>query len=438
MERLFKLKENGTTVKTEIFAGITTFMTMVYILALNPSFLSAAGMDWGKVFAATAISSAVACFVMAFYANLPFALAPGVGLGAFFSYTVCLGMGYSWRFALSAILVEGIIFILMSLFKIREAIVDCIPQSLKKAIGVGIGMFVAFIGLKNASLVVVDETNCVKLADNWLTGAPLVTLIGILVTAVLLARNVKGALLIGMIVSTIVGIPLGVTTYSGGSFLPPTPYFAEFAFGEIFADYHSVIDFCIVVFVFLFDDMFNTVGTLVGCAQTSGMIDEDGKVPGCGKALLTDAVGTTVGSFFGTTTVTTYVESSSGIMAGGRTGLTSLTVGVLFVLSLFLSPLFGTIPGAATAPALVIVGVLMIEPIREIDFSSDYTEAVPAFLTIIMMVCTSNIPNGIMFGIFSYVLLKIFTGKIKKISVSLWVIFALFLGNSIVQLLSKM
>ena len=434
MEKLFHLKENGTTVKKEIIAGITTFMTMAYILSLNPGFLADAGMEWNRVFSAVAISSAIACAVMGLYAKLPFALAPGVGLGAFFTYTVCLGMGYSWQFALTAIFVEGIIFVLLTLLKVREAIVNGIPESLKKAIGVGIGMFVAFIGLKNAGIVVADESNCVALAWNWMTGAPLVALIGVIIIGVLMKKNVKGAMLLGMLAATVIGIPLGITKYSGGSFIPAKPYFFDFAFSEILSSRDSMLDFVIVVFTFLFDDMFNTVGTLVGCAESSGLVREDGTIPNCGKALLSDAVGTVTGAVLGTSTVTTFVESAAGIVAGGRTGLTALVTSALFLISLFLAPLFAAIPSAATASALIIVGVLMIEPVKNIDFTGDLTEGIPAFLTIVIMVCTSSIPNGIMFGVFAYVLLKVFTGKWKSISISLWITAALFALSQVLSL----
>ena len=434
MEKLFHLKENGTTVRKEIIAGVTTFMTMAYILSLNPGFLADAGMEWNRVFSAVAISSAIACAVMGLYAKLPFALAPGVGLGAFFTYTVCLGMGYSWQFALTAIFVEGIIFVLLTILKVREAIVNGIPESLKKAIGVGIGMFVAFIGLKNAGIVVADESNCVALAWNWMTGAPLVALIGVIIIGVLMKKNVKGAMLLGMLAATVIGIPLGITKYSGGSFIPAKPYFFDFAFSEILSSRDSMLDFVIVVFTFLFDDMFNTVGTLVGCAESSGLVRKDGTIPNCGKALLSDAVGTVTGAALGTSTVTTFVESAAGIVAGGRTGLTALVTSALFLISLFLAPLFAAIPSAATASALIIVGVLMIEPVKNIDFTGDLTEGIPAFLTIVIMVCTSSIPNGIMFGVFAYVLLKVFTGKWKSISISLWITAALFALSQVLSL----
>ncbi len=435
LEKYFKLKENNTTIKREIVAGITTFLTMAYILSLNPGFLSDAGMDWNRVFSAVAISSAIACLFMGLFANLPFALGPGVGMGAFFSYSVCIQMGYSWRFAITAIFVEGIIFILLSIFKIREAIVDGIPEVLKKSIGVGIGLFVTFIGLKNSGIVVADDSNLVGLTRDWMIGAPLVTLVGLIVIGILMYYNVKGAILIGMLVATIVGIPLGVTTFSVGSFIPAKPYFFEFAFDEIVGSSSVFVDFVIVTFIFLFDDMFNTVGTLVGCAQSSGFVKKDGKIPHCGRALLSDAIGTTVGSIFGSSTVTTFVESSAGIVAGGRTGLTAVVTAVLFLVSLFLAPIFSIIPSAATASALIIVGVLMISPIYTIDFTTDFTDGIPAFLTIIMMICTSSIPNGIMFGIFSYVILKVLAGKVKTISKSLWVVSFLFLVSAIISIL---
>lgn len=434
MEKFFKLKERGTDVKTEIMAGITTFMTMAYILVVNPLLLSPSGMEWGKVFAATAIASAIACLVMSLLANLPFALSAGMGLNAFFTYTVCLGMGHSWQFALTAIFCEGIIFLLLTLCNLREAIVNSIPDSLKKAIGAGIGLFIAYIGLKNAGIIIGDASNVSALSADWHSGAALVAVIGLIITAILLVRKVKGALLIGIIATTIVGIPFGVTTYAGGSYLPTAPYFCEFAFGEIFASGQAIFDFIIVMFTFLFVDMFDTVGTLIGCAGKSNMIQADGTIPNCKEALFADAVGTTVGAMLGTSTVTTFVESASGVSEGGRTGLTSLTVAVLFVLSLFLEPLFGSIPSAATAPALIIVGVMMVTPVAEIDWS-DYSEAIPAFLCMIFMVCASSISDGIMFGILFYVICKALGGKIKEISTATWVVFGLFIIKIIVNAL---
>ena len=431
---MFKLKEHHTTVRTEIMAGITTFMTMAYILAVNPMILSDSGMEFGRVFAATAIASAIACVIMAFYANLPFALSSGMGLNALFTYTVCIGMGYSWQWALSAIFVEGIIFIILTLTHVREAIITSIPANLKKAIGAGVGLFIAYIGLKNAGIIIADQSNLTGLNQEWYKGTPCVALIGLIITAVLVARKVRGALLLGMIITTLIGIPFGVTTYAGGSYLPSTPYFFNFAFNEVFASSKSVFDFAVVVFTFLYFDMFDTVGTLIACAGKTGMIREDGSIPNAKQALMADAIGTTAGAALGTSTVTTFVESSAGVARGGRTGLTTLTVGILFAASLFLEPLFGSVPGAATAPALIIVGVMMVTPIKEIDFH-DFTEAVPAFLTIIFMVCASSISGGIMFGILSYVILKLCTGRLKEITALVWVLAALFILKALLTIL---
>ncbi|NLA98182.1 MAG: NCS2 family permease [Spirochaetales bacterium] len=419
MEKFFKLKERKTTVKTEVMAGITTFLTMAYILAVNPGILSDAGMDFSKVFAATAIASAIATLVMALLANLPFALAPGMGLNAFLAYTVVLGMGYSWQFALTAVFVEGIIFLILTAVNIREAIVNSIPANLKKAIGVGIGLFIAFIGMQNAGIIV-DGATLVSLNPGWFKGAPGLAMIGLLITGILLAYKVNGALLIGIAITTIIGIPFGLTKYAGGSYIPPAPYFFPFEFSNILS-----IDFIVIMFTFLFVDMFDTVGTLIGCATKADMIQKDGSIPNCKEALFADAVGTTVGAILGTSTVTTFVESSAGVGEGGRTGLTALVVAVLFALSLFLEPLVGSIPSAATAPALIIVGVMMMSPVKEIEWN-EMTEAIPAFLTIIFMIVAYSIADGIMFGIVSYVLLKLLTKKTGEISKMTWVVFALF------------
>ena len=432
MEKFFKLKERGTDVKTEIMAGITTFMTMAYILAVNPGILSTGtGLEFGKVFAATAITSAIATLVMGLVANLPFALSAGMGLNAFFTYTVCLGMGYSYQWALSAILVEGLIFLLLTFCNVREAIVNSIPASLKKAIAAGIGLFIAFIGLQNAGIIVGGAT-LVELSATWYKGPAGVAMLGLVITGILLARKVKGALLLGIIITTVVGIPFGVTTYAGGSYVPTTPYFAEFAFKEIFANGKSTFDFVIVMFTFLFVDMFDTVGTLIGCAGKSGIVQEDGTIPNCKEALLADAIGTTLGAVLGTSTVTTFVESASGVAEGGRTGLTAVTVAVLFLLSLFLEPLFGSIPSAATSPALIIVGVMMITPIKEINLH-DYTEAIPAFLCMLFMVCAYSISDGIMFGVLSYVLIKSASGKSKSVGTMTWIVALLFVLKIIVK-----
>ena len=434
MEKLFRLKEHGTDVRTEIIAGFTTFMAMAYILVVNPLVLSAAGMEFGRVFSATAIASAIACIVMGVYANLPFALSAGMGMNALFAYTVCVSMGHSWHWALSAVLVEGIIFILLSLTHVREAIIASIPPKLKDAIGAGVGLVIAYIGLKNAGIIIPDDANMTALNPEWFRGTSGVAMAGLVITGVLLVKEVKGAVLIGMILTTIIGIPFGVTTYAGGSFLPPAPYLFSFAFDEIFVSPKSVFDFVIIVFTFLYFDMFDTAGTLIACAGKSGILCEDGTIPNAGRALLADAVGTTAGSMLGTSTVTTFVESAAGVAEGGRTGLTAVTVGFLFLVSLFLAPLFGSIPHAATAPALIIVGVMMISSIRNIDFD-DYAEGIPAFLTIIFMVCASSISEGIMFGLLSYLILKVLSGKAREISMMIWLVAALFVIKAVVSVI---
>jgi AGZA family xanthine/uracil permease-like MFS transporter len=403
-------------------AGVTTFLTMAYILAVNPGILSEAGMDFSKVFAATAIASAIATLVMALVANLPFALAPGMGLNAFLTYTVVMGMGHSWQFALTAVFVEGIIFLILTAVNIREAIVNSIPANLKRAIGVGIGLFIAFIGMQNAGIIIGGPT-LVGLNPGWFTGTAGLAMLGLIITGVLLAFKVNGALLIGIVITTILGIPLGITKYAGGSFVPPTPYFFPFEFSNILS-----LDFIVVVFTFLFVDMFDTVGTLIGCATKADMIQKDGSIPNCKEALFADAVGTTVGAVLGTSTVTTFVESSAGVVEGGRTGLTSLTVAILFLLSLFFAPLFESIPSAATAPALIIVGVMMMTPVKDIEWN-DMTEAIPSFLCIIFMAVSYSIANGIMFGILSFVLLKLFSNKSKEITAMTWVVFGLFVAK---------
>ena len=426
MEKFFKLKERKTTVKIEVMAGITTFLTMAYILAVNPGILSDTGMQFSKVFSATAISSAIATLIMALMANLPFALAPGMGLNAFMAYTVVLGMGYSWQFALTAVFVEGIIFIILTFVNVREAIINSIPDNIKKAIGVGIGLFIAFIGLQNAGIIV-DGATLVSLNPTWLKGDAGLALLGLLITGVLLAFKVQGALLIGIIATTIIGIPFGITKYAGGSYVPPAPYFFPFEWSQVFT-----VDFVIIMFTFLFVDMFDTVGTLIGCATKADMIKPDGTIPNVKEALFADSVGTTVGAVLGTSTVTTFVESSAGVVEGGRTGLTALVVAILFLVSLFLEPLFGSIPSAATAPALILVGVFMITPVTKIEWE-DMTEAIPAFLTIIFMVVAYSIADGIMFGILSYVVLKLFSKKLKDITPMTWVLFALFVLKAIIS-----
>ncbi len=425
MEKLFKLKEHGTTTRTELMAGITTFLTMAYILAVNPIILKDAGMDAGAVFTATALASAVATLVMAFAANLPIALAPGMGLNAFFTYTVVLGMGYSWQTALTAVLLEGVLFILLSFVNVREAIVNSVPLNLKKAVAVGIGLFIALIGMKNAGIIVDDPSNLMKLG-NVTSGTAMLALAGLAITAALFALRVHGAILIGILVTTLIGIPLGITAPFGGwqgwspVSAPAAPHFLAFDFSSVLT-----VKFFTVFFSFLFVDIFDTVGTLVGVSTQAGLTDREGNVPRVKQALLADAVGTVAGAALGTSTVTSYIESSAGVAAGGRTGLTSLFTGLLFLLALLFSPLFLLIPAAATSPALIIVGFLMMRPVLEIDFA-DPTEGIPSFLAIIMMPFTSSIAEGIMYGVLSYVILKSVTGKFRQIPPVTWAVFAVF------------
>lgn len=424
MKNFFRLAENKTTVKTEILAGITTFMTMAYILAVNPDILSASGMDKGAVFTATALAAMIATLVMSLLAKLPFALAPGMGLNAFFAFSVCLGMGHSWQFALTAVFIEGIIFILLTAFNIRELIVNSIPLNMKHAISVGIGLFIAFIGLKNAGVIVSNEATFVTLGDIAHHTGAIISLLALIVSGVLLALRVKGALLIGILFATIAGIPFQITHLPESFDLTPpslAPVFLKFEWGQILT-----IDMLIVVFTFLFVDMFDTVGTLIGVSSKANMLDKEGNVPRVKQALFADAIGTTVGAMLGTSTVTTYVESAAGVAEGGRTGLTSLTVAILFFLALFLSPLFLMIPGVATAPALILVGAMMMTPIKEIRFD-DYTEMIPVFLTIVMMPLAYSIAEGIVFGMIAFVLLKVLTGKFRDVSGIMYVLAILFL-----------
>ncbi|MEJ5244545.1 MAG: NCS2 family permease [Bacteroidota bacterium] len=427
LENYFKLSENKTDFKTELIAGFTTFMTMAYILAVNPQILSAAGMDKGAVFTATALASVVATLVMAFYAKLPFALAPGMGLNAFFTYTVVLGMGHTWQFALTAVFIEGIIFILLTFFNVRELIVNSIPTNIKHAISVGIGLFIAFIGLKNAGIIVSNEATFVslgKITDVSHSAAPMVTIISFLVAGTLLALRVKGALLIGILVGTLVGIPLNITIIpSSFEVAPPSlsPIFMKFEWSEIFS-----MDMVVVCFTFLFVDMFDTVGTLIGVSSKANLLDSEGRVPRVKEALMADAIGTTAGAMLGTSTVTTYVESAAGVAEGGRTGLTALTTAILFLLALLFSPIFLMIPSAATASALILVGAMMMTPIKNIDLS-DYTELIPVFFTIVMMPLTFSISDGIIFGVLSYVLFKILSGRFKEVPLVTIIVAILFI-----------
>lgn len=447
-EKLFKLEEHGTNVRTEVIAGITTFMTMVYILAVNPNILEASGMDRGAIITATAVASAIACFCMAAFSNKPFALSAGLGLNAYFAYTVCIGMGYTWQVALTAVFVEGIIFVVLSLTNVREAIFNAIPSTLKVAVSVGIGFFITFIGVQNAGLIV-DGSTLVTLfgfnasiANGTFTTqgiTVILALVGVVITAALLVKGVKGYMLYGILITWGLGmicqllglyvpnpelgfysvIPTAI--FSAPASMAPTFMKLDFAFVAT-----HVLDFAVVVFAFLFVDIFDTLGTIIGCASKADMLDEDGKLDGIKGVLLADAVGTTVGALLGTSTVTTFVESSSGISEGGRTGLTSVTTGILFLFALFFSPLFLTIPSFATAPALIIVGFLMMQQVTKIDWN-DLTEAIPCFCCITMMGFAYSISDGIAFGIISYTILKLLTGKYKDLNVLLYVLSILFI-----------
>jgi len=431
MEKFFKLKEHNTNVKTEVLAGITTFMTMAYILIVNPLMLMDAGMPFGAVFTATALSSLIATLVMALFANLPFALAPGMGLNAFFTYVVVIGMGKSFEFALTAVFLEGIIFIVLTFLNVREAIIDSIPLNIKKAISVGIGLFIAFIGLVNSEVIIHQPYSTIIELGNVIEGTALLALVGLVITGVLLALKIKGALLIGIIATTLIGIPMGITTV-GEEFkllsAPPSmsDTFFKFEFSQIFT-----FDMFIVLFTFLMVDMFDTVGTLVGVATKAEMLSEDGKVPNAKQALLADAIGTTVGALFGTSTVTTYVESSAGVAEGGRTGLTALSTAAMFGVALFFSDVFLLIPSAATAPALILVGLFMMSPIKDIDFE-DYTEAIPAFITFLFMPLAYSISDGIVFGILAYIFLKVLTGKANKVNILTYIVGLIFIAKLLI------
>lgn len=422
-EKAFKLKKHGTDTKTEIMAGITTFMTMSYILAVNPQILSESGMDYGAVFTGTIIASVVAMLFMAFYANLPFGMSAGMGLNAFFTYTVVMQMGKTWQFALTAVFFEGLIFLLLSFVGVREAIFNSIPINLKKAVSVGIGLFIAEIGLLNAGILEVSD---ISLSLGELTNANgFIFFFALIIMVVLTARNVKGALLWGILVSTILSLILGVTHFPDSHIvsLPPTiaPVFFKLDFSNVFS-----LEMFSVLFSFLFVDIFDTLGTLTGVATKADMLDENGNLPEIKKALLSDAIGTTLGSMVGTSTVTTFVESSSGVAEGGRTGLTALATAACFVIAAFFFPVFSIIPASATAAALVTVGLFMITTVVDIDFS-DISEAFPAFMTILMMPLTYSIAEGISFGMISYALIKLLTGKGKEVSPLVYVLSIVFI-----------
>ena len=425
VQKTFGLDPAKHSIRTEIIAGITTFLTMAYILAVNPSIFSALasqGMPTDAVFTATALAAIVGCLVMSIYAKKPFGLAPGMGLNAFFVFTVCLGMGHSWQMALTAIFLEGILFILLTVTNVRKLIVDAIPLSLKRAIGAGIGLYIAFIGLKSAGIIVSSEATSVTLGS-FSEPTAILAIIGLILTSVLVILKVRGGMLIGIIITTLIGIPMGVTNYSGIVSTPPSiaPIFCKFEWAQIFS-----WDMLAIVFTFLFIDMFDTIGTVVGVSVKSGMVDEKGNVDGINKVLMADAVATVAGAAFGTSTTTTYIESASGVSEGGRTGLTSFTIAICFAIALLFSPLFLAIPGAATGPVLFIVGVMMAAPVKEIDWE-DYSEAIPAFVTMLLMPLAYSISDGIMLGLISYVFLNTLTGKVKKVSVMMWILAILFI-----------
>ncbi len=432
LDSYFKLRENKTDVKTEVIAGITTFITMAYILFVNPDMLSIAGMDYNAVFLATCISAAIGTLIMGLYANLPFAQAPGMGLNAFFTFTVVIGMGYTWEQGLAIVFLSGILFILLTITGARKAIIEAIPMSLKHAIGGGIGLFIALLGFKNAGIIVSNEDTLLSIA-NFDNPAVVLAVIGLAITGILMVRKVKGAILIGIVLTTIIGIPMGVTnTEISTSFnfnIAPTFMKMDFR-GLIDLKQAGLIaalaNVATIIISFSLVDMFDTIGTLIGTANKAGMLDEDGNLPNMDKALMADAVATSVGAALGTSTVTTYVESASGVAEGGKTGLTAVTTGILFILAVFLSPLALAVPGEATASALIIVGVLMMGTVKQINFD-DFSEALPAFLTIAIMPFTFSIANGIAAGLIFYAIVKIVTGKAKEVHPTVYILAILFI-----------
>ena len=434
IRKAFGLDPEKHNIRTEIVAGITTFLTMAYILAVNPSIFGALdGMPNGAVFTATGLAAIIATLVMAFYAKKPFALAPGMGLNAFFVYTVCLTMGHSWQFALTAVFIEGIIFIILTLTKVRQWILNSIPMSLKNAIGAGIGLFIAFIGLQNAGLIVNSDSTLVTLGDVC-HGSGLLAVIGIFITAVLLILKVRGGILLGILITALLGLLIkdpatgvALTHFSGVVDTPPSvaPIFAKFEWGQILS-----WDMLAVVFTFLFIDMFDTMGTVIGVSQKAGFVDENGNVEDIDKVFMADSIGTVCGACLGTSTTTTYVESSAGVGEGGRTGLTAFSVAICFALALFFAPIFLGIPSAATAPALILVGVMMMEPVVRIDWT-DFREAIPAFVTLILMPVAYSISDGILIGMITYVVLNAITGRAKQISPMMWVLAVLFIARYI-------
>lgn len=422
LTKLFGFKKGEMNVRTEIFAGLTTFLTMAYILAINPNILGDTGMDKGALFTTTVLISGLATIFMGLYAKLPFALAPGMGLNAFFAYTVCLVLGYSWQFALTAVFLEGLIFIILTLTNIREKLVYLIPDTLKNSISAGIGLYIAFIGLKSAGVIVNNDATLVSLGKIT-SGAPLLCIIGIVITSLLMVKNVKGGLLIGILATTIIGIPMGVTQFNGVISTPPSiePIFFKFQWDQVLTQ-----DMLIIVFTFLFVDLFDTIGTIIGVTTRAGMFDKDGKIPGLKKAFLVDAVATTAGAAMGTSTVTTFVESAAGVEQGGRSGLTAFTTGICFLVAMFFAPFFLAIPAAATAPVLFLVGLMMMAAVTKIDFYN-YTESIPAFTCILMMPLSYSISEGIVLGQLAYVFINALSGNHKKVSLGMWILAAFFL-----------
>ena len=422
LEKLFAFNPKETTVRTEITAGITTFLTMAYILAVNPNILGETGMDKGALFTTTVLMSALPTIFMALYAKLPLALAPGMGLNAFFAYTVCLVMGYSWQFALTAVFLEGLVFLLLTVTNLREKIVDVIPNALKNAISAGIGLYIAFIGLQGAGIIVNNDATLVSLG-NLTTGSALLGAIGIIVTSVLLVKNVKGALLWGILATTLIGIPLGVTQINGVFSTPPSiePIFMQFEWSQIFTK-----EMVIIVFTFLFVDLFDCIGTVIGVANRAGIIKEDGKIPHLKEVFMVDSISTAAGAVMGTSTVAVYVESAAGVNEGGRSGLTAFVTGICFLLALFFAPLFLAIPAAATTPVLVLVGLMMMSSVLKIDFN-DYAEAIPAFICVLLMPLTYSISEGIVLGHLSYIFINLLSGNYKKMTVGMYILAIFFL-----------
>lgn len=422
LEKLFGFNPQKHSVRTEIMAGITTFLTMAYILAVNPSILSETGMDKGALFTTTVIMSALPTIFMGLYAKLPLTLAPGMGLNAFFAYTVCMIMGYSWQFALTAVFLEGLVFILLTVTNLREKIVDVIPETLKNAISAGIGLYIAFIGLKSAGIIVNNEATLVSLG-NLASGSALLGAIGIVLTSVLLVKNIKGALLFGILLTTLIGIPLGVTNFEGIFSIPPSvePIFLKFEWDQVLTK-----DMVIIVFTLLFVDLFDCIGTVIGVTNRAGMVKADGKIPKLKEVFVVDSVSTTAGAVMGTSTVAVYVESAAGVNEGGRTGLTATVTGVCFLLALFFAPLFLAIPAAATTPVLVLVGLMMMGSVQNVNFT-DYSEAIPAFICILFMPLSYSISDGIVLGHLSYIFINLCSGNYRKMSIGMYILAVFFL-----------